>query len=173
MPARAEVVGIGQRPFRVFDQRRRDAVPGVHVGATGDEPDPESLGRPEHAIVVTGSAEVDRARGPALEQLDDTVIAVQRGLVGPHLTTQPLEQLELVRLVTQQRLDDVDVTLDEARHHQAVGGVDDLTRRDAGRSPTRHPDETTPVDEDVALERLAVDPHGGDEPVTDVEIDQR
>ena len=93
---------------------------------------PSPLGGVKDPIVVVRGAEIERGRGAAAQELDDPElgcrldpVAVEGRLVGPGAKPQPVEELEAVRLVAEQRLHDVDVALDEARKHCRIAGIED------------------------------------------------
>ena len=100
---------------------------------------PSRLGDREHAIVVVTAAEVERGGGATAQQLGDSqlcggldAVAVERRLVGPGAIAKPRQQLDAVGLVAQQRLDDVDVALDEPGQHHGVRAVQGSAGRDPG-----------------------------------------
>jgi hypothetical protein len=103
------------------------------VGHAGYESDAERFGGAKDPIVVVRGAEVEGCRCAAAQEFDDSelgcrfdAITVESCLVRPGAKPEPVEELETVRLMPEQRLYDVDVALDKAREHRRTTGVEDL-----------------------------------------------
>jgi hypothetical protein len=132
MPALPEFGGIGKRALRVLEKGRRCTVADVHVGFAGHESDAEGLGGAKDPVVVVRGAEVERGRRAAAQKLGDTelgrrfdTVSIEGRLIRPGAKPKPVKELEAVGLMTEQRLHDVDVALDESRKYHRIAGVED------------------------------------------------
>jgi hypothetical protein len=72
-----------------------------------------------------------------------------RRFQGPNPLSQPLQQGEPIRLISKQRLANVQVTVHESRKHGVVGGVEHAKRAFAAREPTPNLGDPTSLHQHV------------------------
>src|SRR5262245_47821200 len=86
------------------------------------------------------------------------------GLHGPNPAPQPIHQREVVGVPAEERLTEMDVSLDQARQNVASARVNDSIVRffDGGRDRR----DTPVTDRDVAVDNLQAVVHGHDDAAT-------
>ena len=177
MPSLAESFGVGERALRIFQETGRNSVAHVHVGSARDHPDAQVFGGLEDAVVIVGGAEVQSCRGASREQLGDAqsgrggdAVAVESRLVGQGSTVEPLEKGQAVRLVAQQRLDDMDVALDQTGDHRGVTCIKFGRRRDGTGTSGKDLGDSTATDQDVPFEPVPIPLHWDDGSTADQKV---
>ena len=178
VPTTADALGVGERGIGVFDEGRRRLAPHIHVGPTGCHSNPHAFGGFEDSVVVMGRPEIENRRRSTGEKFGDAEfgggcdpIAVEGRLVGQGSPFEPVEEFHAVRLMTEQRLDDVDVTLDETREHDGPGSVEDLPGCDPAGAAWPDLGDSAIADQHIAGQPVSIALHGHDGAVADEKIE--
>ena len=128
--------------------------------------------------MVVGGPEVEDGGGAATQQFGDSQlrrgldsVAVEGGFERPGAQAKPVEKLELIGLVAEERLHHVDMALNKAGEHCGATGVEDPRRpflpdvRALGQGF-----DAAVANQDVAAEPLALTGHRDHETVLDQEV---
>ncbi len=128
-------------------------------------------------VVVVSGAKVECGRRPAAEEFGDSElgrrlnpVAIESRLIGPGAKSQPVEELEAIRLMPEQRLHDVDVTLNEARKDCRIAGVEDAGGIAIIDGSIGYGRNATVANSDVSPKIVSLRDHRQDQAVPDHEI---
>ena len=170
VPSLREAPGLGEGFRRAHPEVFGIRLRIVHERVPARDAHPRGFGRPEHRVRMAHRAHVQERRRAAREELGEAEACrnfegrlVVRGLAGPDVRFQPREEWKVIRAVSEQRLAEMDVRLDETGHEPESARVHAFERAarggDFGGSLPRvcmERDDRAVLDEEGAVQRHVV-----------------